>query len=62
VERESVTIVDNTTDYATVSSTLLVGGERVLLQTAQITVYGKDKLQLQAHVLMYSASHCTFTV
>ena len=56
-----VPVVEKTPDAAAVvSNTLLAGGERVLLQTAQVTVCGKDGLWLQARVLMDSASHRTF--
>ena len=49
VEGELVPKTDKTTDStAVISSTLLAGGERVLLQTAQATVFGKDGLRLQA--------------
>ena len=60
VERESVPSVENTTTSTATTSTLLTGGERVLLQKAQATVYGKDGLRLQARILMDSASHQTF--
>ena len=43
-----------------VSNALLAGGERVLLQTAQVVVCGKDGVQCQARILMDSASHRTF--
>ena len=42
-----------------VSNTLLAGGEKVLLQTAQVVVC-KDVSKCQARVLMDSASHQTF--
>ena len=42
-----------------VSNTLLAGGEKVLLQTAQVVVC-KDGSKCQARVLMDSASHRTF--
>ena len=48
-------------DSATVvSNTLLAGGERVLMQTAQTVVCGKDGVKFEAHILMDSASHRTF--
>ena len=43
-----------------VTNTLLAGGERVLLQTAQVVVCGKNGVQCQARILMDSASHRTF--
>ena len=43
-----------------VSNALLAGGERVLLQTAQVVVCGKDGVQHQARILMDSDSHQTF--
>ena len=52
VEGESVT---NTTDSTTVCSTLLGGGQQVLLQTAQVTVYRKMIKVTSTYVLMDSA-------
>ena len=45
---------------AVVSNTLLAGGERVLLQTAETFVCGKDGVKFEAQVLMDSASDWTF--
>ena len=50
----------NSESAAVVSNALLAGGERVLLQTAQVVVHGKDGVQCQARILMESASHRTF--
>ena len=47
----------NSESAAVVSNALLAGGERVLLQTAQVVVRGKDGVQCQARILMESASH-----
>ena len=47
-----------TSDSAAVASNkLLAGGERVLLQTAQTVVCGRDGVKFEARVLMDSASH-----
>ena len=50
----------NSESAIVVSNALLAGGERVLLQTAQVVVCGKDGVQCQARILMDSASHRTF--
>ena len=42
------------------SNALLAGGGRVMLQTAQVVMCGKDGVQCQAHILMDSTSHRTF--
>ena len=47
----------NSESAAVVSNVLLAGGERVLLQTAQVVVCGKDGVQCQICILMGSASH-----
>lgn len=42
------------------SNALLAGGEKVLLQTAQVVMCNKDGLKCQVHVLMDIASHRIF--
>lgn len=52
---------EKTQDLATMASNaLLAGGEKVLLQTAQVVMCNKDGLKCQVHVLMDIASHRIF--